>query len=78
MSVRRWIGICLASMLLCRVANQLVSAATFANFSASRHNRFLGDDSLNPDFWLDHSLLTGVAVQRAVLISPQHYGSVRK
>lgn len=73
MSVRRLIGIYLASMLLCMVANQLASAATFASFSASRHNRFLGDDSLNPDFWLDHSLLTGVAVQRAVLISPQHY-----
>ncbi|MEO9592675.1 PEP-CTERM sorting domain-containing protein [Rhodopirellula bahusiensis] len=73
MSVRRWIGICLALMLLCMVANQAANAATFASFSASRHNRFLGDDTLNPDFWLDHSLLTGVAVQRAVLISPQHY-----
>jgi hypothetical protein len=73
MFVRRWTQICLVFTLLWFVMAELASAATFASFSASRHNRFLGDDSLNPDFWLDHSLLTGVAVQRAVLITPLHY-----
>ncbi|WDQ14662.1 PEP-CTERM sorting domain-containing protein [Rhodopirellula sp. P2] len=75
MSIPRRIGICFAFAfaLLCVSAMESVEAATFANFSADRHNRFLGDDSLNPNFWLDHALLTGVAVQRAVLISPQHY-----
>lgn len=73
MSVRRWTEFCLVCTLLWFVMAELASAATFASFSASRHNRFLGDDSLNPDFWLDHSLLTGVAVRRAVLITPLHY-----
>ncbi|WP_150122480.1 PEP-CTERM sorting domain-containing protein [Rhodopirellula islandica] len=73
MSILHRIGICVAFSLSCCSAMQPLEAATFANFSAARHNRFLGDDSLNPNFWLDHSLLTGVAVQRAVLITPLHY-----
>ncbi|MFG0265684.1 MAG: PEP-CTERM sorting domain-containing protein [Rhodopirellula sp. JB055] len=73
MSIRHLIGITLYAFILSFALTDSVAAATFANFSAERHNRFLVDDSLNPDFWLDHSLLTGVAVQRAVLISPQHY-----
>ncbi|ELP34374.1 PEP-CTERM sorting domain-containing protein [Rhodopirellula baltica] len=73
MSDRRWTKIGLVSTLLWFVMAELASAATFASFSASRHDRFLGDDTLNPDFWLDHSLLTGVAVRRAVLITPLHY-----
>jgi hypothetical protein len=73
MSIHRRIGFCLVFSLLSVHVAKSVEAATFANFSAARHNRFLGDGSLNPDFWLDHSLLTGVAVRRAVLITPLHY-----
>ncbi|WP_404307182.1 PEP-CTERM sorting domain-containing protein [Neorhodopirellula lusitana] len=49
------------------------SAAVFSSFSETRHDRFLDDGSLNPNYLLDHSRITGVAVSRAVLISPQHY-----
>lgn len=69
----RYIAQRLVLLALFGLVAQATDAATFANFSAARHNRFLADGSLNPDFWLDHSLLTGVAVSRAVLVTPQHY-----
>ncbi|MCC9602714.1 PEP-CTERM sorting domain-containing protein [Stieleria sp. JC731] len=48
-------------------------AGIIDEFDSDRHARFLSDDSANPNFFLDHSQLSGVARQRAVLISPRHY-----
>ncbi|WP_283434696.1 PEP-CTERM sorting domain-containing protein [Neorhodopirellula lusitana] len=45
----------------------------FSNFSEARHNRFLDDGTINPNYVLDHGRITGVAVEGVVLISPQHY-----
>ncbi|OYP35435.1 hypothetical protein [Rhodopirellula sp. MGV] len=42
-------------------------------FDVARHARFLEDGTANPDFFLDETQLSGVAHQRAALISPRHY-----
>ncbi len=48
-------------------------AAVFAEFDASRHERFLGDGTANPGFLVDHEWISGVAVSPGVLITPLHY-----
>lgn len=66
-----WVGCFLSQGRVC-------DAAVFADFSASRHDRFIVNDPadpdpLNPSFFLDHSQITGVGLTPAVLITPQHF-----
>ncbi|MEM0924650.1 MAG: hypothetical protein AAGJ83_01300 [Planctomycetota bacterium] len=48
-------------------------AAIIAGYDPVRHDRFLDTGAANPDFFLDESQLSGVALLRAVLITPRHY-----
>lgn len=57
--------------LLC--CPSVVSAAIINGLDPVRHDRFLSDGTPNPSFLLDESQLSGVALQRAILISPRHY-----
>ncbi len=49
------------------------SAAIISGPDPQRHGRFLSDGETNPNFLIDQSQLSGVALQRAVLITPRHY-----
>ncbi|QEG02730.1 hypothetical protein Mal15_68510 [Stieleria maiorica] len=51
------------------------SAAIINGLDPTRHDRFSSDGSINPTFLMDESQLSGVALQRAVLITPRHYVS---
>ncbi|QDV40410.1 hypothetical protein Enr13x_02160 [Stieleria neptunia] len=50
-----------------------VSAAIIDGLDPERHDRFLSDGEPNPSFLVDESLLSGVALHGAVLITPRHY-----
>lgn len=48
-------------------------AAIFADFDSATHDRFLPGDLPNPGFLIDEAQLSGLALDRGVLITPQHY-----
>lgn len=50
-----------------------VTAAIFAGYDSARHDRFLPGDIPNPGFLIDESQLSGLALDRGVLITPQHF-----
>ena len=52
-------------------------AAVIAGFDAVRHNRFLTGFESNPAFFINEGLISGVALNRATLITPQHYVTAR-
>ncbi|WP_149496072.1 PEP-CTERM sorting domain-containing protein [Roseiconus lacunae] len=62
-----------AAVFIGSVLANVADAGIIAGFDSSRHSRFQSDGSNNSEFFLDHTQLTGVARQRAVLISPRHY-----
>lgn len=64
-------------ILICAVlcGNTWSIAGLFQSYTPSRHDRFLPGDTPNPGFFVDETQLSGVALNRAVLISPQHYVS---
>lgn len=49
------------------------SAAIISAPDPGRHDRFLPNGDPNPGFLIDQSLITGLAIERAVLITPMHY-----
>ena len=48
-------------------------AVIISGFDAMRHERFLGGGAPNPGFLVDQNLITGVGLERAILITPLHY-----
>lgn len=62
----------LACLLLVISVSQ-ASAAIIAGYDSGRHDRFLGNGDPNPGFLLQETNLSGVAIRRAVLITPRHY-----
>ncbi|WP_182870326.1 hypothetical protein [Stieleria mannarensis] len=51
------------------------TAAIINGLDPMWHDRFSGDGTPNPTFLMDESRLSGVALKRAVLITPRHYVS---
>lgn len=52
-------------------------AAVIAGFDPVRHSRFLTGFEPNPAFFIEEGLISGVALNRATLITPQHYITAR-
>lgn len=61
----------LASLIIAPASD--ATAAVFAGFDSATHDRFLPGDIPNPGFLIDESQLSGLALDRGVLITPQHY-----
>jgi hypothetical protein len=55
------------------VHHSVASSAIIDGFDPARHERFLSDETINPGFLINESQLSGVAIQRAILITPRHY-----
>ncbi|MEM6470031.1 MAG: hypothetical protein AAF802_10790 [Planctomycetota bacterium] len=55
------------------LTQEIASGAIIAGYDPVRHDRFLDTGAANPDFFLNESQLSGVALSRAVLITPRHY-----
>jgi hypothetical protein len=51
-------------------APSLAGAAVIAEFDPVRHNRFLTGFESNPAFFIDEGLISGVALNRATLVTP--------
>ncbi|MCA9135810.1 MAG: hypothetical protein KDB00_03600, partial [Planctomycetales bacterium] len=49
------------------------TAAIINGYTPVVHDRFLADGTPNPGFLLDETQLSGVALQRGVLITPKHF-----
>ncbi|TWU07451.1 hypothetical protein [Stieleria varia] len=62
-----------AVTVLATATGRVASGAIISGFDPARHERFLMDGTANPGFLVDESLISGIAVERAVLITPMHY-----